>query len=103
MREDLQRDAVAVGAEVRNGVTEGDDLSHGPRSVRYANTCTLCGHRIVSRRRSQPARRTSQIDTQVGIVGAGPAGLMLGLLLQRAGVESVILENRDREYVERRV
>ena len=28
---------------------------------------------------------------------------MLGLLLQRAGIESVILENRDREYVERRV
>ncbi len=46
---------------------------------------------------------TSQIDTQVGIVGAGPAGLMLGLLLQRAGIESVILENRDREYVQRRV
>ena len=41
--------------------------------------------------------------TQVGIVGAGPAGLTLALLLQREGIESVILEARDREYVERRV
>jgi p-hydroxybenzoate 3-monooxygenase len=43
------------------------------------------------------------MHTQVGIVGAGPAGLMLGLLLQRAGIESVVLESRDREYVQRRV
>jgi p-hydroxybenzoate 3-monooxygenase len=41
--------------------------------------------------------------TQVGIVGAGPAGLMLAHLLHREGVESVVLEARDREYVEKRV
>jgi p-hydroxybenzoate 3-monooxygenase len=41
--------------------------------------------------------------TQVGIVGAGPAGLMLGQLLHRAGVESVVLEARSREYVEQRI
>jgi p-hydroxybenzoate 3-monooxygenase len=41
--------------------------------------------------------------TQVGIVGAGPAGLMLALLLQREGVEAVVLERRDRDYVEQRV
>ena len=40
--------------------------------------------------------------TQVGIVGAGPAGLTLGLLLERAGIECVILEDRSREHVERR-
>jgi p-hydroxybenzoate 3-monooxygenase len=40
--------------------------------------------------------------TQVGIVGAGPAGLTLALLLARVGVEAVILENRTREYVEHR-
>jgi p-hydroxybenzoate 3-monooxygenase len=41
--------------------------------------------------------------TQVGIVGAGPAGLMLGRLLQLAGIESVVLEARSREYCEQRV
>ncbi len=41
--------------------------------------------------------------TQVGIVGAGPAGLFLSLLLQRVGVDCVVLEARSRDYVESRV
>jgi p-hydroxybenzoate 3-monooxygenase len=41
--------------------------------------------------------------TQVGIVGAGPAGLVLSHLLHLEGVESVVLERRSREYVEKRV
>ena len=41
--------------------------------------------------------------TQVGIVGAGPAGLMLSHLLHLEGIESVVLEARSREYVEQRV
>ena len=41
--------------------------------------------------------------TQVAIVGGGPAGLMLGRLLELRGIESVILEARDRDYVEQRV
>ena len=41
--------------------------------------------------------------TQVGIVGAGPAGLMLSHLLQLAGIESIVIENRSREYCENRV
>ena len=41
--------------------------------------------------------------TQVAIVGGGPAGLMLGRLLELRGIESVILEARDREYVQQRV
>jgi p-hydroxybenzoate 3-monooxygenase len=41
--------------------------------------------------------------TQVGIVGAGPAGLTLGHLLGREGIDSVILEDRSREYVEARI
>src|SRR5215471_10366532 len=41
--------------------------------------------------------------TQVGIIGAGPAGLFLALLLAREGIDCMILEARSREYVEGRV
>ena len=41
--------------------------------------------------------------TQVAIVGAGPAGLLLSHLLDAAGIESVIVENRSRDYVEARI
>jgi p-hydroxybenzoate 3-monooxygenase len=43
------------------------------------------------------------VRTQVAIVGAGPAGLVLAHLLAREGIESVVLESRDRDYVERRI
>jgi p-hydroxybenzoate 3-monooxygenase len=41
--------------------------------------------------------------TQVGIVGAGPAGLFLSHLLAGHGIDSVVLETRSRDYVEKRV
>ena len=41
--------------------------------------------------------------TQVAIVGAGPAGLLLSQLLHLQGIESVVLERRARDYVEARV
>ncbi|WP_298566242.1 4-hydroxybenzoate 3-monooxygenase [Streptomyces luteogriseus] len=40
--------------------------------------------------------------TTVGIIGAGPAGLLLARLLHNAGIDAVVLESRDRSYVERR-
>jgi p-hydroxybenzoate 3-monooxygenase len=41
--------------------------------------------------------------TQVAIIGAGPAGMFLAHLLQREGIASVVIERRDRPYVEGRV
>ena len=43
------------------------------------------------------------VRTQVGIIGAGPAGLLLSRLLALQGVDSVVLENRSRQYVEARI
>jgi p-hydroxybenzoate 3-monooxygenase len=43
------------------------------------------------------------VRTQVAIVGAGPAGLLLGRLLDGAGVDCVVLEARSRDHVEGRV
>jgi p-hydroxybenzoate 3-monooxygenase len=43
------------------------------------------------------------VRTQVGIVGAGPAGLTLARLLENAGIETVVLEARSREYCEARI
>jgi p-hydroxybenzoate 3-monooxygenase len=43
------------------------------------------------------------IRTQVGIIGAGPAGLTLAIWLKKLGIEAVIIENRSREYTESRV
>ena len=50
-----------------------------------------------------PQRHGQVMDTQVAIVGAGPAGLLLAHLLTLRGIESVVLEARDRAYVEARV
>jgi p-hydroxybenzoate 3-monooxygenase len=46
---------------------------------------------------------TEDIRTRVGIVGAGPAGLLLARMLQLNGIDSVILERRSRAYVLSRV
>jgi p-hydroxybenzoate 3-monooxygenase len=46
---------------------------------------------------------TTSTRTQVGIVGAGPAGLLLSHLLHLQGIESVVLESRSREHCEGRV
>jgi p-hydroxybenzoate 3-monooxygenase len=45
----------------------------------------------------------SRSRAQVGIVGAGPAGLTLAHLLHREGIDTVVVENRSREYVEARI
>jgi p-hydroxybenzoate 3-monooxygenase len=46
-------------------------------------------------------RRT--LRTQVAIVGAGPAGALLALLLERLGIESIVLEQRTLDYVAHRI
>jgi p-hydroxybenzoate 3-monooxygenase len=43
------------------------------------------------------------VRTRVGIIGAGPAGLLLSRLLTLQGIDNVVLENRSRDYVEARI
>jgi p-hydroxybenzoate 3-monooxygenase len=52
---------------------------------------------------AESERLASTMRTQVGIVGAGPAGLLLAQLLATHGIESVIVEVRSRDYVEARI
>jgi p-hydroxybenzoate 3-monooxygenase len=47
--------------------------------------------------------RGKTLRTQIGIVGAGPAGLLLSHLLHLQGIESVIVETRSRQYIEQRI
>jgi 2-polyprenyl-6-methoxyphenol hydroxylase-like FAD-dependent oxidoreductase len=54
-------------------------------------------------RRTIGAHPGGAMRTQVGIVGAGPAGLMLSHLLHLEGISSVIIEDRSRAYCEARV
>jgi p-hydroxybenzoate 3-monooxygenase len=42
---------------------------------------------------------SSRLHTQVAIIGAGPAGLLLGQLLDRAGIANIVLEQRSQDYV----
>jgi p-hydroxybenzoate 3-monooxygenase len=42
---------------------------------------------------------TTQHTTQVAIVGAGPAGLLLGALLHKAGIDNIIVERQSADYV----
>lgn len=44
-----------------------------------------------------------KVRTQVGIVGAGPAGLVLAQLLHRQGIQSVVVEARSRQHCEQRI
>ena len=41
--------------------------------------------------------------TQVAVVGAGPAGLLVGQLLRLAGIDNVVIERRSRDYVLARI
>lgn len=50
-----------------------------------------------------PREAKEQVRTQVAIIGAGPAGLLLGQLLSRAGIDNVILERRSVDYVLSRI
>src|SRR5580658_608186 len=52
---------------------------------------------------NSPGGMRVSLRTQVGIVGAGPAGLMLSHLLHRMGIDSIVVEARSRQYVEDRV
>ncbi len=53
--------------------------------------------------RSSPSTSPQPVRTQVAIIGAGPAGLLLGQLLHEAGIDNVILEQRSPDYVLSRI
>src|SRR6187455_2147898 len=70
--------------------------SHSPHCSCTGNTATddlnSCS--------AMPPDNISTMRTQVGIIGAGPAGLLLAHLHRLRGIESVVLETRSREEIE---
>lgn len=56
--------------------------------------------RVVAKSRGREKKR---MRTQVGIIGAGPAGLLLAQMLHQRGIDSVVLEDRSRAHVEARI
>eukprot|EP01034_Spumella_vulgaris_P001080 gene1080-1433_t len=52
---------------------------------------------------SPPTTRYRDMRTQVAIIGAGPAGLLLGQLLHKSGIDAVIIEQRSPAYVLSRI
>ena len=68
---------------------------------RHRAVPSLTGTAVLGRLRLPEADMTTR--TQVGIVGAGPAGLLLSHLLHLHGIDSVIVEDRSRSYVENRI
>src|SRR5207237_5264180 len=61
---------------------------------------TACRQRRFRCTTARPAARERRMRTQVGIVGAGPAGLLLSHLLHLRGIESIVLESRSRAEIE---
>src|SRR5581483_11936627 len=76
------------GRRGRTGRRRGRELATGP--------CVEQGTGV-------DAATTAPARTQVAIVGAGPAGLVLAHLLGRCGIDCVVLEARSRDHVEHRV
>jgi p-hydroxybenzoate 3-monooxygenase len=66
----------------------------------HTRSATLIDDRVPGDRRHGETRG---MRTQVGIIGAGPAGLLLSRLLTLQGVDSVVLEDRSRDHVEARI
>jgi p-hydroxybenzoate 3-monooxygenase len=66
-------------------------------------TPVRCAADLSSQSAAEISRKERCVHTQVAIVGAGPAGLLLSHLLYLRGIESVVLEARSRDYVEHRV
>src|SRR5476649_2602138 len=64
-----------------------------------------CGlhHRSRPAARRRLGLRSGKVRTQVAIVGAGPAGLLLGQLLHSYGIETIVLERQTRDYVLARI
>jgi threonine dehydrogenase-like Zn-dependent dehydrogenase len=79
-----------AGREAGSGVVDAGDGVDAARA-RHRNTT------------SSTRARGATVRTQVGIVGAGPAGLMLSHLLHLRGVESVVIDLQTRETIEQTI
>src|ERR1700678_1096097 len=81
---------------------------------RFGKDCCIAPSIAVFPRPTQPSTQQKKcyqlprtamptFETQVGIIGAGPAGLMLSHLLRLNGIHSIVLESKSRNYCQERI
>jgi p-hydroxybenzoate 3-monooxygenase len=93
VRSEWARIVAAAAPEVNSsGYTERRRNHRSHCTVRLPD-CPPPGNNRLDRRKSMTRR------TQVAIIGSGPAGLLLGQLLHKAGIDTLILERQTREHV----
>src|SRR5579862_8346115 len=89
------------------GASRGGSPSRKKRGMaapdRKESTASHLLSMAIRREQASVGSMTQPIRTQVAIIGAGPAGLLLAQLLHQHGIESVVLEAKSRDYVENRV
>jgi p-hydroxybenzoate 3-monooxygenase len=79
-------------------------LSHGQRWRTLSSPCNVICYQVDGGSDADESTITAtarelNVDTQVLIVGAGPAGLLLGRMLQHHGIDTVIVERRSRDHI----
>src|SRR5215472_10072763 len=95
--------AVSGGTVAAVGSRSDVQVPHGARTIDYSDRSLTAGFYLPRPWANKLSNEELRMRTQVGIIGAGPAGLFLAHLLGQMRIDCIVLERRSRSHVERRV